>query len=147
MNVISYQPWTVVRRLHRDTDAPTGKRGLGHEDVETVVSDWVPAVDITEYDNKFVLRADLPGVDPAEIELSMDAGELTLSGQRAAPETESDATSHRKERRSGRFVRSFNLPETVDAEAITATGANGVLEIHIPKQAKVLPRRITVNAA
>lgn len=147
MNVISYQPWTVVRRLHRDTDALFGRRTIEREDEESVAADWVPHVDIAEYDDKFVLRADLPGVDPAEIELSMDAGELTLSGHRAVAQSASDATSHRRERQGGKFVRSFNLPETADAEAITATGANGVLEVHIAKQAKVLPRRIAVNAA
>jgi len=147
MSLISYEPWSLVSRFHRDLDQLVGRQIADREGELTAVADWVPAVDIVEHEDKFVLRADVPGVDPADIELSMEGGELTLSGSRISEDPESDGGFRRIERRSGRFLRRFNLPETADAEGISAKGAHGVLEVQIPKQAKVLPRRITVNAA
>ena len=93
------------------------------------------------------MRADLPGVKPEDIEVNMENGVLTVSGERQREERSDYDGVARVERVSGRFVRRFTLPETADADAIKATSRDGILEISIPKQAVVQPRRITVEAA
>ncbi|WP_426689133.1 Hsp20/alpha crystallin family protein [Rhodanobacter ginsengiterrae] len=125
-------------------------RFLQPEDADAsnvVTSQWAPRVDIREDEQRFVILADIPGVDPAQIEVSMDKGILTIKGEReaAAPETSGKFT--RVERARGAFHRRFALPDSADADGITATGKLGVLEIVIPKKAQATPRRITINAS
>lgn len=109
---------------------------------------WVPTVDIHEYGDRFQLFVDLPGVDPDGVDITLDNGVLSISGERQAPTAAEDErmTQRRSERGYGRFYRRFILPDTVDAEKVQATDRNGVLEISIPKQAKAQPRRIKVAA-
>ena len=94
-----------------------------------------------------MIRADVPGVDPNDINVSMDNGILNVSGERRAEARAEDAAAQRLERVSGRFFRQFSLPESTDAEAITARCSNGILEVSIPKLPEVQARRITVEAA
>jgi len=105
-------------------------------------------VDIHEYANRFELYVDLPGVDPATVELTLDGGILTLSGERAQPtRTGSDEVQGvRMERGHGHFHRRFVLPDTVDSEKVNASGSHGVLTVTIPKQAKAMPRRIQIGS-
>ena len=105
---------------------------------------WQPAVDIREEDAQFVLQADLPGVDPASIEVQMDKGVLSIRGERAVPPAVEEWRFARLERGHGRFERRFALPDSVDADGIAAGSRHGVLEIRIPKRAEVAPRRIEV---
>lgn len=146
MNIARFEPWTFVDLLRRDLDRLSDPRRLGGNDHESV-ADWLPAVDIFEEKNRFLLRADLPGVDPEDINVSMDNGVLNLSGERRAEVRTEDASAQRIERVAGRFFRHFTLPETTDAEAITAKCSNGILEVSIPKLPEVQARRITVEAA
>jgi len=146
MNLTRFEPWSIVDMLHRDLDR-LAARHIPAGDSDAVVTDWVPAVDIIEEKERFVLRADLPGVAPADIEVSMDAGILTVAGQRAQEARSDDAGLQRMERASGRFFRRFSLPDTADAENISAQCRNGILEVSIPKQPQVQARRIEVQAA
>ena len=146
MNLRRFEPWSIVDLLHRDLDR-LAARQFPSGDGDAVVTDWVPAVDIIEEKERFVLRADVPGVDPADIEVSMDAGVLTIAGQRAREAYSEDAGLQRMERASGRFFRRFSLPDTADAEKVSAQCRNGILEVTIPKQAQVQARRIEVQAA
>ena len=108
---------------------------------------WIPAVDVVEEPGHFLVRADLPGVDPKDVEITAEAGVLTLRGKREAVKRDEKAGYERVERVAGTFVRRFTLPDTAQAEAITARQVNGVLEVTIPKQPKLQPRRIEVQAA
>lgn len=108
---------------------------------------WAPHVDIREDEQRFVILADVPGIDPAQIDVSMDKGILAIKGERQVETTAQGSRFTRVERARGAFHRRFALPDTADAEGITATGRNGVLEIVIPKKAQAAPRRITINAA
>ena len=120
--------------------------GDNADESAVVTSQWVPRVDIREEADRFLILADLPGIDPAEVEVLMDKGILSIKGER---KQEADASSNRFsriERRYGSFHRRFALPDTADAEGITAHGRNGVLEIAIPKRAEASPRRIQVGA-
>lgn len=146
MNITRYQPWSFVDLLNRDFG-----RGaeclVGAEAVRNRVAKWLPAVDIIDEESRFLLRADVPGVDLADIDVSMDGNVLTVSGVRHAEKRDADSGVQRIERSTGRFVRRFTLPETADAEHITAKSSNGVLEVVIPKLDEIQARRITVEAA
>ncbi|MEP7186122.1 MAG: Hsp20/alpha crystallin family protein [Rhodanobacter sp.] len=108
---------------------------------------WSPRVDIREDEHRFVIEADIPGVDPALIEVSMDKGVLSIKGDRGVEQGSPQGKFTRIERASGSFHRHFSLPDSADAEGIVANGKLGVLEIVIPKKAQATPRRITINAS
>ena len=146
MNLTRFEPWGIVDMLHRDLDRLAARR-MPSGDSEAAVTDWVPAVDIIVENERIVLRADVPGVDPADIEVSMDAGVLSIAGQRVQESRSADAGLQRMERVSGRFFRRFSLPDTTDADNIKAQCRNGILEVSIPKQPEVQARRIEVEAA
>ena len=146
MNITRFEPWTFVDLLHRDLDRLVANRGMARDE-QNAVADWVPAVDIVEEKDRFVLRADVPGVNAADIDVSMDQGTLSISGERHAIATEEDGGVQRIERATGRFLRRFTLPETANAEGIAARCHDGILEVSIPKAPEVQARRITVEAA
>lgn len=148
MTVIRYEPWRFVNRLHQQLDQMFGDAFGFPEAASSPNVTWVPSVDVHEESDRYVLRADLPGVDPKDIEITAEEGVLTLRGERRS---EKRAEGHngyeRLERVTGTFVRRFTLPETAQTDAIKAKQNNGVLEIIIPKQPQVQPRRIAVEAA
>ena len=146
MNLVRFQPWSLADLMQRDFIRPTIPR-LSGEYGNTPVADWVPAVDIIEEQDSFVLHADVPGVTREDIEVSMDDGVLTVSGERRIEAQDDTDGLRRIERVSGRFHRRFSLPETADAGRIAAKSANGILEVTIPKLPEVQPRHITVEAA
>lgn len=106
---------------------------------------WVPAVDVAETENDYRITADVPGVDPKNIDLTVDHGVLTLKGERTAVSEEGANGSRRAERRFGAFVRRFHLPEGADAEHIEAKVEQGVLRLTINKKAESQPRKIAVQ--
>ena len=117
-------------------------------DSSSATAAWIPPVDIHEYTDRFELYVDLPGVDPAQVELTLDGGILTVSGERsqqASARHGEDVQARRSERGHGPFHRRFVLPDTADAEKVNATGKNGVLNVTIPKQQKAVPRRIQIE--
>jgi HSP20 family protein len=139
-----YEPWSLMQQLHSELERVFDDRLASGERANTI-ADWAPAVDIVEEDSRFLLRADLPGVDPKDIEVTMEDGVLTVRGKRELESREEREGYKRVERVSGKFYRRFTLPDTADSGAITARTSNGVLEVSIPKQPKVQPRRITVE--
>ena len=149
MNISRFEPWNLMNQLHRDLNHFAVPRFTiaGSEDNGSSVADWVPAVDIVEKNDRFVLRADLPGVSPDDIDVNMEDGVLTLAGERHSENAEESGGMKRVERFTGKFYRRFSLPETADADGITARSANGILEVTIPKLPEVKARRITVEAA
>lgn len=145
MNLTRFEPWSIVDLLHRDLDRIAQSRFAASDD-ENPVANWVPAVDIVEEKNRFVLRADVPGVNPEDIDISMDAGVLTVTGERKSENVTEEQGFRRVERVSGRFFRRFNLPDTADADGIKAKSSNGILEVSIPKLPEVQARRIAVES-
>ena len=139
MHVIRYQPWNPMDQFVNRLLDGQGIRYQG------ATADWTPSVDIKEEAERFLIHADVPGVDPKDIEVSMEDGVLTISGERKVEEREQAAGWTRTERLTGRFLRRFTLPETANAEGISAKGEHGSLEIIIPKQAKPEPRKIAVK--
>jgi HSP20 family protein len=106
---------------------------------------WVPAMDLVETEDHYVLRADLPGVAEADVDLSLDGDVLTLKGERRSEQEEHREGYYRVERATGAFSRSLTLPEGVDGDAIAATFDKGVLEVRIPKPAQRKPRRLQIQ--
>ena len=141
MTIVRYEPWTLVGRFQRHLDHALGEYADGAN-----VS-WIPRVDIHEEDSRFVVTADLPGVEGKDIEITADKGVLTIKGERSSEKKPSKDGFERVERASGSFLRRFTLPETADAETIKASHVNGVLEVTIPKRPQEQPRRISVQAA
>lgn len=145
MNVVRYEPWTLFTSLNRDLDRLFTIQLDAEDKTGVATRDWVPAIDIREEDGQFVLHADLPGVDAKDIEITMEKSVLTISGRRQSEARAEKNGYRRAERASGEFYRSFTLPDTADSQAIKAKSGNGVLEVVIPKQAAVLPRRINIE--
>lgn len=138
-------PWRVVTQLQRDLDRVFGSPQLQGDDAASAIANWAPAVDIREEPQQFVLHADLPGVRPEDIEVSLEKGILTVRGQRLLDNRDEKDGYRRVERVAGEFFRRFSLPDTADSQSVKAKFTNGVLEVVIPKQQQVLPRRITVE--
>ena len=107
--------------------------------------DWMPAVDIREEDNQYLLTADIPGVNRKDIEITLEEGVLTVKGERNTETDVSEQGYRRRERTHGTFMRQFTLPDTVNATGISASARDGVLEITIPKQDKPEARKISVS--
>jgi len=156
MSVLHYQPWNLVNRLQRDIER-TFTREFGANNADARVNtaadidnqrvDWTPSVDVRETQDGFVLTADVPGVNPKDIEVTMENGLLTIRGTRPNDAPAEQNGYARVERTTGRFLRRFTLPESANAEAVTAKTNHGVLTLTIPKRAEVQPRRIEVQAA
>lgn len=133
----SRNPWS---QFHQEMS-----RMLG-ENSNVVTSDWVPVVDIKEEKNRFVLHADVPGVDPDHIDITMEDGVLSIRGERKLEEVDDGGEYKRVERIHGTFYRRFSLPDEADPDGIQARCNLGVLEVTIPKRESVQPRRIQVNS-
>ena len=140
---LRFSPWSVADLLHRDIAQAPGRRN------SSVAPDtnWSPATDIVEKEDRFEIRSDLPGMSADQIEVSMDAGLLSISGERQAEPRDDDEGARRIERPAGRFARRFTMPDTANAEGITARMSDGILEVSIPKQPELKARRIAVEAA
>ena len=151
MALVRYEPWNLLDRLQKEFNLqnlldPYVREVEGEDNSNVVTSHWRPAVDIKEEEDRFVIYADLPGVDPDDIEITMEQGVLTLKGERSEETTKEREGYKRVERVNGSFYRRFSLPDIADAERIEAKGKNGVLEITLPKQEKAKPKRITVKS-
>jgi len=107
---------------------------------------WCPAVDVSEDAKEILVSADLPGVDPKEVEITVKENILTLSGERKDEQEEKGESYHRVERTTGAFSRSFVLPSTVDETKVSAEYKDGVLRVHLPKREEALPRKIQVKS-
>jgi HSP20 family protein len=144
MVVVRYEPWNVVARLHRRFDQVFSDGSAAAAGGEGTVA-WNPSVDVHEESDKFVVRADLPGIEPKDIQITADNGVLTLSGERRLERPENQKGFSRLERLEGRFLRRFTLPDNVDTDTIRARHLNGVLEVTIPKVAAPEPKRVSVE--
>ncbi len=142
---IRYDPLQTLSQMQRDINQLFERGAPGTPGTPEHASDWAPAVDIREEDARFVIHADVPGVKPDEIEVTMDQGALTIKGTRAAESQEAAQGYTRLERVRGTFLRRFMLPDTADEDQVTAQTRDGVLEVVIPKRAKAQPRKITVQ--
>ena len=147
MAIIRWEPAREINSLQQEVnrlfgtffDAPAGE-ALG-------VRRWVPAMDLVEEGDHYVLRADLPGLGENDVDIELDDRVLTISGERRSESEQRRDGYYRVERASGRFSRSLTLPEGIDPDSIAAHFEKGVLEVRIPKPAERKPRRVEIKAA
>jgi len=146
--ILRWDPFRDLATLHDRVDRlfEDSLRGLrGSQRAEALEGTaWAPAVDILEKDNEVVLRADLPGLDPKDVEIQVQNGTLTLRGERKFESDVKEDNFRRVERVHGSFVRSFSLPQSVDPEKVEAEYKNGVLEVKLPKRPEAKPKQIKV---
>jgi HSP20 family protein len=148
MAIIRWEPAREINSLQNEMnrlfstffDAPAAAAGAGSSPRR-----WIPAMDLVETDDHFVLRADLPGLSEDDVELSLEDNVLTLSGERKTEHEERGEGFYRIERAAGTFSRSLTLPEGVDGDAIAATFDKGVLEVRIPKPEQRKPRKLQIQ--
>jgi HSP20 family protein len=146
MTITRYYPWAQNHRF-QDEIKQVFQRFLGEDETDqsnVVTSQWTPRVDIQEEGKRFVILADIPGVEPKDIEINMDKGILSIKGERKSDVSAENGKTTRVERSYGSFYRRFALPDSADAEGIRANGKHGVLEVSIPKKPETTPRRIEV---
>lgn len=145
MSIVRYEPWAVVNRLHQSLDQLFGEALASPEASSSASVAWVPRVDIHEEKDRFIVLADVPGVDSKDIEITAENGVLTIRGERRVEKREAENGYERVERVSGTFLRRFTLPEGANTESIKAKQTNGVLEVVIPKQPQLQARRISID--
>jgi HSP20 family protein len=134
---------TLQERMNRMFDDVWG-RGR-RPDEEFISGSWVPAVDVRETKDSLEIAAELPGMDPKNVEVSVDNGVLTLRGSRHFEKAAEGETYHRVERAYGAFERSFTLPTNVDPEKIQAAYRHGVLHLTVPKREEAKPKSISIK--
>jgi HSP20 family protein len=144
MNISRNEPWSVLNQLQRHLNQYIDGNGTATDASSAATADWVPASDIEEYADRFVLKIDIPGVDVNAVDITLEQGLLSVVGDRPKDRADQDIQRGRIERPTGRFYRQFALPDTADSNGVQAAGKNGVLQITIPKQPKAQPKRIKV---
>ncbi len=148
MRLTTYNPWNSLQRVHSDLDSlfKYWPNYDADDDSTHVMSTWMPSVDIKDEVERYILTADIPGVNAKDIDITMENGVLTIQGERNIHPEDEGKDYLRTERIQGKFYRRFSLPDTVDGEGIHAKSKDGVLEVIIPKQEKAKPKRITVSS-
>jgi HSP20 family protein len=149
MTIVRWEPFRELNTLQTEMnrlfntvfDAPATGSGNGG-----TLRRWMPAMDLVETDDHFVLRADLPGMGEDDVKIELEDDTLTVSGERKAEHESKSEGYYRVERATGSFARSLRLPQGVDAEAVSASFDRGVLEVRIPKPELRKPRRIEIGA-
>ncbi len=141
MTLVRWSPWKELENMQRGLshivdDAPFGATETGR---------WIPAVDIRETDDAMLVQVELPGIDKKDVKLEVKDSVLTISGERNYEKDVKEENVHRIERSYGRFVRSFSLPNNVDADKVDASMNNGILEVRLPKKESTKPKAITVK--
>jgi HSP20 family protein len=147
MALIRWEPSRELQTLQQEMnrlfgsffDTPTGNGG------SLAARQWIPAMDLVEEDEHYVLHADLPGVAEDDVKVELEDNVLTVSGERRSERNESREGYRRVERASGQFSRSLTLPEGVDPDKIEARIEKGVLELRIPKPEQRKPRRVAIS--
>jgi HSP20 family protein len=139
MTIVRWEPLRELAALQGEVDR------LFNNDTSGPLRRWMPAMDVVETDDQFVLRADLPGMSEEDVNIELEDRVLTVSGERKAEHEATKGGYHRVERAFGAFVRSLTLPDGVDPEAVEASFDRGVLEVRIPKPEQRKPRKIAIG--
>jgi HSP20 family protein len=145
MAVSRWDPFRDLMSIQNELNRLFGRTYAGSEGGPSSGS-WMPALDVFETQDKFVVTVELPGVNPDEVDVAVEDSTLTITGERKFYDNVSDEAFHRVERRYGSFARSLSLPQTADAERIEASFDRGVLTIEVPKVEQAKPKRIQIRA-
>ena len=150
MAVVRWEPFrdlvSLQERMNQMFNDSYRGRGTSEDDW-SLGGSWAPAVDIYEHEGNIVLTAELPGVDPKEVDIRVENNILTLRGERKWNDDVQRESYHRVERAYGTFTRSFTLPNVVDTEKIKADYKEGMLKLVLPKREEAKPKQISINVA
>jgi HSP20 family protein len=147
-DLVKWEPFWEVSRLRREMDHLWEDFfGPGPRAMRPWTEEWLPAVDVAETSDKVTVKAEVPGMDPKEIDLSLVGDLLTIKGEKKSEREEQKESYHMVERSYGSFSRALRLPAAVDADKIEARYDKGVLTITCPKKEEVKPRAITVKTS
>ena len=154
MAIVRWEPFrdlvSLQERMNRLFDESYRSRtgaGAGHDDDWALGGSWAPSVDIYEHEGNIVLKAEIPGVEPKDVDIRVENNTLTLRGERKLDQQIKRDNYHRVERSYGVFTRSFTLPNVVDQEKIKAEYTDGVLKLTLPKREEAKPKQISINVA
>ena len=139
-------PFQGLNQLNRDLSRMFDEQRAASSYVDGRDINWAPQVDLAESKEAFHLVADIPGVNPDDIEISLNNGILTIRGERNTKQEDNKQSFTRRERHRGKFLRQFNLPEAIDADTVIAKSARGILQVTIPKSVPARPITIAVEA-
>lgn len=128
-------------RMNRLFEDASQRRGHADSSDEAEAADWHPAADVYENDTEYIVAVDLPGIDRATLDISVDEDMLAISGNKPGLET----TQHRAERPRGKFLRTFSVPASVDQKDIKADYRDGVLQVHLPKLPERKAQRVEIK--
>ena len=142
MSLIRWEPFTGTDDLFARMPSMFGRWPRSFEFNGGKALEWSPSVDISETEDEFLIRADLPAVKKEDVQVTVDEGMLTISGERRQQTEEKKEKSHRIETVYGKFSRSFSLPDNVDAANIRAESKDGVITVHVAKT-RVTPKKPT----
>ena len=149
MAIVRWEPFrdlqAVQDRLNRVFDDAFRGVPRGGDDEWALGGSWAPSVDIFEHEGNLVLKAELPGVDPKDVDVRVENNVLTLRGERKFETEVKKEKYHRVERAYGTFSRSFTLPNVVDTEKIKAEYKDGVLQVTLPQREEAKPKQIQVS--
>jgi HSP20 family protein len=135
----------VSDRLNRIFARPATRTANGKETM--TVADWLPSVDISETEGEYQIKAEIPDVKKEDVKVTVEDGVLTIQGERKHEVEEKGKKYHRIERSYGSFVRTFSLPDVIEADKVKAEFKDGVLNLHLPKSEKAKPKSIEVKVA
>ena len=142
------QLWNPFQEFENLLDRYNKSNGgvLRKADSDLSFADWAPSVDIEEDAERYLIKADLPGVDKEDIDVKLENGMLSIRGEKSTEtETDKGGKHHRRERFHGTFARSFTLPDSIDADKVDAAYKDGVLTLAIPKKDKAKPKSIDIK--
>jgi HSP20 family protein len=145
MAMSRWDPFRELSSIQNELNRLFG-RTFSAETSEAREAAWAPAIDVAETQDRFVITAELPGVEPTDVDISVENSVLTLRGDRRFYQETNEEDFHRIERRFGVFARSITLPSTADPERIRASFDAGLLTIEVPKKEEAKPRKIQIKA-
>lgn len=137
----------LQRRMERLFDEMVGQGLWRTGDEQSLRGAWVPAINILEKDDSMQITADLPGLNPEDVEVTVEQGVLNIRGERKFEEAAEGETFHRVERLYGVFERSFTLPNSIDTDKIEAKFNNGVMVLTLPKREESKPRSVKIKVS
>lgn len=150
MSLIKYEPLSLLSRMQRDLDdffrrSEEKFPSMFPDNTRLLDTEWSPRIDIKEDEKQFLVTADIPGVSPKDIQVTMESNVLSIRGERKEEQEETKKHYRRRECMMGSFERSFVLPETADGSNISASGKHGVLTVTIPKKPAAKPTTIPIK--
>lgn len=145
-NITRYRTFQPMQSLRQELDRLFGEflPGLGDDDEKLFSAVWAPRMDLSERDDAFVVKMDLPGIEKKDVSVDVEDSMLTVRGERREEKQDEKENYLRMERTTGSFYRSIALPKASQVDAVKATFKNGVLTIHIPKVEESKPRKVEI---